>query len=100
MTKVLTASSILALALTALHWTVPGGALLPTARAAGGADPAALAKSCLRCHEGELSLSEVGVNKLTEQIAAIRSGATAHPPGLKDLTDAQIEGIAAVLGKK
>lgn len=76
------------------------GIFVGTAHAATGADPNALAKACLKCHEGEYSLSGVEARTLVMQIKAIRAGTTKHPPGTKGLTDAQIEAIAAILGKK
>ena len=100
--RILSLCGALLLAVIAYSWTGPGGdgALVATATAAAGADPAVVAKACLKCHEGEYILSKTAVGELTEQIRAIRDGTVEHPPGIKGMTDSQIEAIAALLGKQ
>ncbi len=99
--RILSLCSALLLAVIAYSWTGPGdGGLVATATAAAGADPAVVAKACLKCHEGEYSLSMTAVSQLTEQIKAIRDGTVEHPPGIKGMTDVQIEAVAAYLGKQ
>jgi len=92
----------LGLTLAAHDW-ISGGdeaTFVATATAAAKADPAVLAKACLKCHEDEYPLSGIEVGKLIERTKAIRDGRVAHPPGIKGLSDTQIEAIAAILGKK
>lgn len=97
--RILSLCSALLLAVIAYSWTGSGGGGL-VATAAAGADPAVVAKACLKCHEGEYSLSKTAVDELTGQIRAIRDGTVEHPPGIKGMTDGQIEAIAAYLGKQ
>ena len=99
--RILLIAGALGLALAVYNWTSPGAgtALVATAAAATGTAPAVQAKACLRCHEDEYVLSGVEVHRLVEQIKAIRDGAAEHPKRI-DLSDSQIEAIAAILGKQ
>ncbi|MGR8947206.1 MAG: c-type cytochrome [Gammaproteobacteria bacterium] len=73
-------------------------ALTSAAQAAGDIEAGATkAKGCTACHNAAVSLKGRGAEVIAAQSKAIRAGSKAHPPGLADLCDKDIEDIAAFL---
>ena len=77
-------------AMIVLPFLVSSGAALAGDAAAGKAK----ADSCMDCHAGE-DFEGMSVDEIAAAIAAALKGDTAHPPGMDEITEADIADVAA-----
>lgn len=80
----------LTMALLAVPLVAFSGAALAGDAAAGKAK----AESCMDCHAGE-DFEGMTLEEIIEANKAVLSGAQRHPPGLEDMTEADIADISA-----
>jgi cytochrome c553 len=82
----------LTIALLAVPLLAFSGAALAGDAAAGKAKADALL--CMDCHAGE-DFEGMSLDEIIEANKGVLSGDTAHPPGLEDMTEADVADISA-----
>ena len=80
--------------LTIALFAVPLIAFSGAALAGDAAAGKAKAESCMDCHAGE-DFEGMSLEEIIEANTAVISGAQRHPPGLEDVTEADIADISA-----
>jgi cytochrome c553 len=80
--------------LTTLMIAFPLAMFSAAALAGDAAAGQAKAETCMDCHAGE-DFEGMSVDEIAAAIAAALKGDTAHPPGMDEITEADIADVAA-----